>query len=144
VARHARKSGRVEHNAETAVATVAAPLAQKPVFLCSRLRIGLESSAFLKMQSASADPARLCKAVFEAAKERRDRCRGDLRSGATFRSGSCVTSAARVSAARNYTRDRGGPFGLVNQVLISSVAYPFRFHFAAEVGCDIGGAAAAA
>src|SRR5579863_9182436 len=27
-------------------------------------------------------PPRLCKAVCEAAKERRDRCRGDLRSGA--------------------------------------------------------------
>ena len=33
---------------------------------------------------------------------------------------SCVTSVVCVFAARNYTRDEGGPFGFGNQVLISS------------------------
>ncbi len=37
-----------------------------------------------------------------------------------FRSGSCVTSAARVAAARNCTRDEGGPFGFGDQELIPS------------------------
>ncbi len=32
-----------------------------------------------------------------------------------FRCGSCVTSAARVAAARNCTRDDGGPFGFGRQ-----------------------------
>ncbi len=37
-----------------------------------------------------------------------------------FRFGSCVTSAARVAAARNCTRDEGGPFGFGRQGLIPS------------------------
>jgi len=34
--------------------------------------------------------------------------------------GSCVTSIAGPNGMRNYTRDEGGPFGVGNQVLISS------------------------
>ncbi len=37
-----------------------------------------------------------------------------------FRCGSCVTSAARVAAARNCTRDEGGPFGFGDQEPIPS------------------------
>jgi len=37
-----------------------------------------------------------------------------------FRCGSCVTSAARVAAARNCTRDEGGPFGFGRQGPIPS------------------------
>ncbi len=37
-----------------------------------------------------------------------------------FRFGSCVTSVARVAAARNCTRDEGGPFGFGRQGLIPS------------------------
>ena len=37
-----------------------------------------------------------------------------------FRFGSCVTSAARVAAARNCTRDEGGPFGFGRQGPIPS------------------------
>src|SRR5215813_1307180 len=39
---------------------------------------------------------------------------------ASVRSGSCVTSAAWLSAARNCTRDEGGPVGFGDQEPISS------------------------
>ena len=39
----------------------------------------------LTQLGSSADPARLCKTVREARKERRDRCRGDLRSSSAGR-----------------------------------------------------------